>query len=116
MESQIEMEVRAGKSATRRSESTIAPVALPVTKVEHSPRTIIVNQVEVPTWMTLESGDMMMGRYCIAFTDTRRVCFIYFFLFYPSRSPTMATSMAGSGDGGDGGGEERGVTCGRQSK
>lgn len=43
--------------------------------------------------MTLESG-MMIGRYCIAFTDTGRVLYIYFFLFYPSRSPTMATSMA----------------------
>lgn len=88
------MEVRARKSATRRSESTIAPVALLVSRKTHSSRTIIVNyQVEVPTWMTLESG-MMIGRYCIAFTDTGRVLYIkYFFLFYP-RSPTMATSMA----------------------
>lgn len=71
------------------------PVALPITIVEHSLRIKIVNhqQVEVPTWMTLESGMMVMGRYCAAFTDMGRVTCIYF-LFYPSRIPTMATPMA----------------------
>jgi len=80
----------------------IAPVALPVTIVEHSLRIKIVNhhQVKVPTWMTLESGMilleygmMVIGRYCAAFTDMGRVTYI-FFLFYPSKIPTMAASKA----------------------
>ncbi|KYM83623.1 hypothetical protein ALC53_06024 [Atta colombica] len=65
----------------------IAPVALPVTIVEYSLRIKIINhhQVKVPTWMTLESGMillengmMVIGRYCAAFTDMGRVTYIFF--------------------------------------
>ena len=98
----------------------IAPVALPVTIVEYSLRIKIINhhQVKVPTWMTLESGMillengmMVIGRYCAAFTDMGRVTYIFFFIL------SIENSNDGGIEGGDdGGGKGRGVTCGRQNK